>query len=149
MFIVLVSCILISMYQVLLTTLVFLFSQYFNGWPMPVKHSNLTVPTRKVLVLSLVKMYCCSSLEFLHCALMTVLYHPACVAPSAGMWLKKFFKVTAEIKKNLLFWYCPEKKARSTDFSLLEVKDHERLVLNTIFSCFWDFCNILNHITGV
>ena len=33
--------------------------------------------------------------------------------------------------------------------AFLEVKDHKRLVFRNMFCCFWDFCNILNHITGV
>ena len=65
---------------------------------------------------------------------------------------KKKFELTANLKK-AYFSDITQKKmvyiVRSTDFRRFEVKDHKRLVLNTIFCCFWDFCNFFNHFTSV
>ena len=69
------------------------------------------------------------------------------IHPQACDW-KKFFKL-AECKKAYFSDIAQKKKVKSTDVRLFEVEDHKRLVLNIICCCFWDFCNILTHITGV
>ena len=63
--------------------------------------------------------------------------------------IEKIFWSLLPKAKKLTFLILPRKKVKSKDFRLFEVKDHKRLVSNTICCCFWDFCNILNHITGV
>ena len=63
--------------------------------------------------------------------------------------IEKNFRSLLSNSKKLTFLILPRKKVKSTDFGLFEVKDHKRLALKTNFCCFWDFCNILNHITGV
>ena len=52
---------------------------------------------------------------------------------------KKFWKLTAELERAYFSDIALKKKVRSTEFRIFEVKDHKRLVLNTIFCCFWEF----------
>ena len=65
---------------------------------------------------------------------------------------KKILKLTAKLKKayfsgiaqiTLAYMIC------GTVFRLFEVKHLYRPVLYTMLCCFWDFCNIFHHITGV
>ena len=65
---------------------------------------------------------------------------------------KKILKLTAKLKKAYFSGIAQIKLAyivSGTVFRLFGVKDPYRPVLSTILCCFWDFCNILHHITGV
>ena len=68
------------------------------------------------------------------------------------MGLKKILRLTAKLKKAYFSGIAQIKLAyivSGTVFRLFGVKDPYRPVLSTILCCFWDFCNILHHITGV
>ena len=65
---------------------------------------------------------------------------------------KKNLKLTANLKKAYFSDFAQKKWLTSLEAQIsafFEVKDHKKLVLNTIFCCFCDFCIIFNHITGV
>ena len=65
---------------------------------------------------------------------------------------KKDLKLNANLKKAYFSDIAQKKWLTSLEAQIsafFRVKDHKRLVLNTIFCCFWDFWNIFNHITGV
>ena len=65
---------------------------------------------------------------------------------------KKILKLTGKLKKACFSGIAQIKLAyivSGTVFRLYGVKDPYRQVWSTILCCFWDFCNILHHITGV